>query len=456
LIALFLFLQKKTMSDQKSRCCLSKIVDLDLLKAKMAYFFQIGSQGSINPIMSLWMRTRGLTTSQTGVLMSTRPFISFVALPIAGVLADRLKIHRLLLVGCCILSVVLRLFMISQPWLIWIAAFFMACELVGSPVGPLLDSGVLELLGPERREQYGKQRVWGSISFGLTAFLIGAVVSHFGGNYNIYFWAGSVMAIISGIVFFFLPSASNSAPPTPIWKSFGVIFDNMHAFVFFLIMTMIGVATGILNAFLLVVLDEEFHASQLNMGLATAVACMAELPFLFFSKYLLRWMGERNMIYFACVGGILRFLWYTFMKNPWMVLIGELMHGPFFGALWSAAMSYIYHITPPGSGASAQGMLAGLYSGLGNGAGAFIGGILYQNFGYVILFRATAAWLLLALLIFICANVFLPPISPKDTIIVVDTCEDLCIESSDESCETSSTSDDSVEESTTKVVYDLI
>jgi MFS family permease len=379
-------------------------VDLDLLKAKMAYFFYLGSLGSIYPIMSLYMRSRGLSKPLTGVLMSTRPFISFLALPLAGILADRLQIHKKLLIGFCVLSVVFRLFMISEPWLAWIAVFFMLTELVGTPVSALLDAGVIELLGPERRSLYGKQRVWGSLSFGGVALAIGAVVSAAGGNFNIYFWNHSVMALIGAFIFLFL-SVNSVSTPAPLWQSLGIVFSSIHVFVFFLLITMIGVATGIIGAYLFIMLDE-LNASRLTMGLATATACLAEMPFLFFSAPLLRTLGERNMLYLACIGGIIRLVWYTFMTNPWLVIIAETMHGPFFGALWVAAMSYVHKITPPGLGATGQGLMAGLYGGLGNGLGSLVGGVVYQRFGYVVLFRGTAVWLCFGLIIFFGTNAF--------------------------------------------------
>jgi len=383
---------------------LLRSIDLDLLKAKMAYFFYLGSMGAIYPILSLWMRYRGLSPSQTGALWSTRPFISFLALPLAGLLADRLKIHKKLLIGLAILSLSLRMLMIAEPWLIWIWVLFMLSELSGTPVSSLLDAGVIELLGPERRHLYGKQRVWGSFSYGLVAFLIGAVVSAAGGNFDIYFWSHAAMVVVA-LLFFFSLSVSSVTTPAPLWQSFGIVFSSVHVFVFFLLITMIGAATGVIGSYLFLVLDE-LHASRVNMGLATAAACLAEMPFFFFSGPLLRVIGERNMLYMACIGGIFRVMFYTYMKNPWLVLIAETMHGPFFGALWTASMSYIHKIAPPGLGATAQGLLGGLYGGLGNGAGALVGGFIYQRWGYVVLFRATAVFLFFALIIFFFTNAF--------------------------------------------------
>jgi MFS family permease len=384
-------------------------IELDLLKSKMAYFFYLGSLGSIYPIMSLWMRKAGLSKPATGALMSSRPFISFLALPLAGILADRLKIHKKLLVGLCFTSVLLRLVMISQPWHVWIAVFFMITELLGTPVSSLLDAGVIELLGSERRHLYGKQRVWGSFAFGAVALAIGGIVQAAGGNFNIYFYNHVAMALVGGCVLFLLEVNSVSTP-APLWQSIGIVFSNVHIFVFFLLITMIGAAQGVIGSYLFIYLDE-LKASRVVMGSATATACLAEMPFFFFSTYLLPILGERNMLYMACIGGIIRLSWYTFMTNPWLVIPAETMHGPFFGAMWVAAMSYIHKIAPPGLGATAQGLLAGLYGGLGQGLGALAGGQIYQSYGSVVLFRGAAVWLFFALMIFFGTNAFFPAVN---------------------------------------------
>ena len=372
----------------------------------MAYFTYLAGWGSVFPIISLWMRSRGLSKSQTGLVMSSRPFISFLMLPMIGLMADKLKIHKALLIGLTAAAAVLRMVMYAgkAEWLAWIPVFFIFAETLGTPVLSLLDAGVIELLGPGRRDAYGKQRVWGSFSYGFFALVVGAIVSYAASGYGTYFIIHAVMMALA-LIFFWQMDVSSVATPAPIWQSIGIVFSSVHIFVFFLLVMMIGVGQGVLGSYLFLMLDE-LNASKFCMGMATAVACLAEMPFLFFSGPLLRVLGERNMLYLACIGGVIRFSLYTVISNPWYVLIAELLHGPYFGAMWSAAISYIHHIAPPGLGATAQGLLGGLYSGLGNGAGALIGGIIYQHFGYVVLFRVCAVWLLCALAMFFFTNMF--------------------------------------------------
>lgn len=386
-------------------------IDPELLTAKLAYFTYLAGWGSIFPIYTLWMRSRGMTKSQTGVLMSSRPLISFIMLPITGLLADKFKIHKALLIGLTAAAAVLRmvLFAGKSDWLAWIFVFFVLAETLGTPVPSLLDAGVIELLGPARRGDYGKQRVWGSLSYGFFALAVGALVSYLAFGYGAYFVIHAVMMSLA-LIFFWQLKVTSVATPAPVWQSIGIVFSSVHIFVFFMLIMMIGAGQGVLGSYLFIMLDE-LNASKLCMGMATAIACLAEMPFLFFSAPLLRVLGERNMLYLACIAGVIRFTSYTYLRNPWLVLICEVLHGPYFGAMWSAAISYIHHIAPPGLGATAQGLLGGLYSGLGNGFGVLVGGIIYQHFGYVVLFRTCAVWILAALAMFFFTNMFSKPVS---------------------------------------------
>jgi hypothetical protein len=99
---------------------------------------------------------------------------------------------------------------------------------------------------------------------------------------------------------------------------------------------------------------------------------------------------------------ILRFFIYATIKNPWGGLPAEALRGCTFAAMWASSTYYTHRISPPGLSATMVrppvryshsalnltgyagwqlGFLNGVYGGLGQSAGALIGGSLQARFG---------------------------------------------------------------------------
>ena len=74
------------------------------------------------------------------------------------------------------------------------------------------------------------------------------------------------------------------------------------------------------------------------------------------------------------------------IHRPEWVLLIQLLHGPTFAALWMAAVAYVSEIAPPGLRNTSQGLLTGFVMGLGSMLGALIGGIMYEQVGFSIMF----------------------------------------------------------------------
>lgn len=80
-------------------------------------------------------------------------------------------------------------------------------------------------------------------------------------------------------------------------------------------------------------------------------------------------------------GNVLRFLYISWLKNPWWVLPFEFIQGITHASVWAACCSYIAHNTPLHLRSNAQGVLQGLHHGLGRGCGAVIGGMCVAGYG---------------------------------------------------------------------------
>jgi PPP family 3-phenylpropionic acid transporter len=95
---------------------------------------------------------------------------------------------------------------------------------------------------------------------------------------------------------------------------------------------------------------------------------------------------------------------YSLIRAPWLVLPIQLLHGPAFSAMWAAGVSYASEMAPEGMGATAQGLFQGVAMGLRSALGAFLGGILYDSVGPVMMFRWGGVSALIGLVFFVLAG----------------------------------------------------
>jgi PPP family 3-phenylpropionic acid transporter len=160
-------------------------------------------------------------------------------------------------------------------------------------------------------------------------------------------------------------------------------------FMFLIVACLSGMALSMISNFLFIFL-RQLGADEFSLGLTLTVATLSELPVLFFSSRLLSRWKERQLIGAALLFFVMRALAYSFIIVPWLALPIQLLHGPTFSLMWIAGVSYADRIAPTGMEATAQGLFSGVMLGIGSAGGAFLGGLFYEYFGLVTMFRLAA------------------------------------------------------------------
>lgn len=77
------------------RMCLR--INSHLLISKIFYFFFYGAYGSLHPLLAVYYKQLGLSPSRSGLLVGIRYFIEFCSAPFWGVVADRFKKGKVVL-----------------------------------------------------------------------------------------------------------------------------------------------------------------------------------------------------------------------------------------------------------------------------------------------------------------------------------------------------------------------
>lgn len=375
---------------------LNTSVDRSMLLARAFYLFYFAAAAALIPFLALYYEQVGLSPRQIGLMAGMPPLITLLSAPVWGGLADATQQHHRLLglaIGGTLIAVLALSLTTAFYWLIPVVlayAFFVA------PIMPLVDNTVIDLLG-ERRGQYGKQRLWGALGWGIAAPIVGLLVERTSLQWAFYSY---LILMFGGLVVSLRLPVGHVGVGRHFWQDLRLLLTNWQWILFLMTVLIGGLSLAIVINFLFLYLND-LGASKSLMGLSLTVATISELPVWFLSNRLLSRWGPRGLLALSLVASALQAFAYSSIRTPWLVMPIQLLHGPAFSAMWVAGVSYANEIAPAGMGATAQGLFAGVVMGLRSALGAFIGGLLYDSLGAVPMFRWGGVGALIGLFLFV-------------------------------------------------------
>jgi len=198
---------------------------------------------------------------------------------------------------------------------------------------------------------------------------------------------------------------AQTAKELPEWMTVLTHFKDLKTASFLFVAWFMGFGIGLIFTFLFWHL-QDYGGTPTLFGVASVINHVSEIFAYFFSFRLITQIGHVKVLCLGLIGNVLRFLYISYLTNPWMVLPFELMQGITHAAVWAASCSYIAHNTPKHLRASAQGVLQGIHHGLGRGCGAIIGGMFVTYYGTTTTFRWYGIACLFVLGFFIFVNFY--------------------------------------------------
>ena len=237
-------------------------------------------------------------------------------------------------------------------------------EFIAAPAPMLTDSGTLGILNG-REHEYGRQRLFGSVGWGIGSLVSGAVVTAFNScpfedsiNYVSCFYVFAGAMIFDFFVAFFFqfrpePLKHDAATSeSEFWKGLK-IFCNLKNGAFIFTLLFLGFSHSLQLSFLFWFL-QDIGGTPILFTLIVAVNCLSEVVMFFMATYFVQKIGHDAVLYtgLGCYG--LRFLLYSYLKEPWWVLPLEALQGFTYGGVWTASVAYV----GPQPGQAASGFLA--------------------------------------------------------------------------------------------------
>ena len=238
-----------------------------------------------------------------------------------------------------------------------------------SPIYNLVDAMAYDILG-NKRDLWGRQRLWGTAGFALFAMISSFIVDMRNKDtqtsrvdYSVSFFIFIGLCVISAVVTSRLP-LSESVQCKHFVKNIAKLLHYPQIMAFMIVITFIGIFFAVIQGFLFWYL-RDIGSTQLNLGLCLLSNCIAEIIMFAVAGKIIKLVGHAACLYAALTAFAVRFISFSFLSNPWFAPLIEILHGLSFGLMYDAATEYASIISPAGMTATVQGLIGGLYFGFG-------------------------------------------------------------------------------------------
>lgn len=356
------------------------------------------------PYLPIWLNWRGLDPQEISVITATPFFLRVFITPTAAMAADHSKSHRLFALWLAWggLGFALLLSQCSGFWLIFLTAIpFSICVSTIMPLTETIAVAGVRAGGLD----YGRMRLWGSLTFIGANFVCGWLIDRVGAIASM--WCLVAGAAATALAARFLPvrfgsgdeprpaqKGSRTSPRVSVGEALRLVRSPL--FLFFLLGA--GAVQGAHAMFYTfgALSWHEQGVSTLWIGVLWGVGVGCEVALFAYSGAAVRRVGPVALLVGGCFAALLR--WSAMAFNPPLALLIplQMLHGLTYGATHLGAIHFISEAVPESAQGTAQAFYSTVAAGLIMGGATLAAGSLYDRFaggGYLAMAALSAVGL---------------------------------------------------------------
>ena len=347
--------------------------------------------GVMLPFWPAWLEDRGLLAVEIGIIMAACQWGKVLVHPTVGAWVDRHQHRRATLIGLAVASWLgfAAMMPLSGFWpLLLISLPASACMAAMMPLSETVALSVARAKGAE----YGRMRLWGSLTFMLAAVGTGAALDVW--PVAVVFPAAIVVTLAVTVWAAIRLPGDEAAPPPPTRRENGprqglgrllgdgrfLLFIGCAGFAqashapYYGFSTLHWRAAGL---------------SETTIGLLWALGVLVEIGLFAIGARMLARMGAMGLLLSAGVGGLLRWTVLALTTHPAALFAVQGLHALTFAAAHLGAMHFIAQAIPASHAVRAQGLYSALSMGALLGLAMLISGWLYAGVGGLAFLLAT-------------------------------------------------------------------
>ncbi|XP_066601074.1 uncharacterized protein [Prorops nasuta] len=255
--------------------------------------------------------------------------------------------------------------------------------MIGGTAFAMFEGAVIAILR-EHKADYGLQRIYGSIGGMISSPLSGLLIDYAskGKEYTDFrpaFYLYAALKVASGALMLTI-NLQFKAPASNVVSDVLSVLKNVEVVALLVACFVLGTAWGYIESFLFWLL-QDLGGSRSLMGITITVGGIAGVPLLVMSGPIIDKIGHANVLFIGFIFYSVRLVGYSIIYNPWLSLIFEALESVTSSLSFTAAVTYAAKLSTTTTDSSIQGLIGGLYYGVGKGSGSLIGGYLMKAFG---------------------------------------------------------------------------
>ena len=345
-----------------------------------ASFLVVGIQ---LPFWPVFLAGRGLGVQEIAFVFAAAIWGKVIATPVLGAFADRFGRRRAVMIvlsgAAC--AAYAGLWPVAGFWAL--LALNLVAGVAQSALMPLGDSITLAAVRSEGLD-YGRVRVWGSVTFILASVGGGALLA-LGSRASLADNQVLLLVLAASIVLFAaclgIPSVSPRAALIRLrWSHLGGLLADRRFWLFVTSAAALQSSHQLYYGFG-TLYWRGLGFSDPVIGALWAEGVVAEIVLFWFSAPIVGRLGPLGLMALGGVAGIVRWSLMGILPGLGPAAVLQLLHALTFGASHLGAMHFMARRVPLGAAASAQSLYAALSAGLGSGLVMLAAGALYAAYG---------------------------------------------------------------------------
>ena len=337
--------------------------------------------GCYLPYLPVWLKWRDLDADQIAVLLATPFFTRILFTPVISFAADQAGGRRTILIALAWGSLFsfLLLWAAGGFWQMFLATLLLAVN--WTTIMPLIEtvavtgtrSGALD---------YGRVRLWGSLSFIVASLGSGLAIGWLGPQSVLPLLLAATALMVLGAHFLPREPASRGLSPAAVLRrpKLADAFELARSPLFLLFLlaaSMVQASHALYYAFGTL----HWRAQGIPdgaIGALWSVGVVAEIALFAVSGRIIAFCGAARLLMLAGLAATLRWAFMAVDPSLWATALLQTLHAMSFGAAHLAAIHFLTHAVPEDRAATAQGLCSAMVAGLALGVVTIACGSLYR------------------------------------------------------------------------------